>query len=34
MSTKLREQVLGINLPHRMALRQMLIDEGVFPVGI
>lgn len=24
--------VLGINLPHRVALRQMLIDEGAFPV--
>ena len=24
--------VLGINLPHRVSLRQMLIDEGVFPV--
>ncbi len=23
--------VLGINLPHRVALRQMLIDEGVLP---
>lgn len=24
--------VLGINLPHRVALRQSLIEEGVFPV--
>lgn len=23
--------VLGINLPHRLAFRQLLIDEGVFP---
>jgi HNH endonuclease len=23
--------VLGINLPHRVALRQLLMDEGVFP---
>jgi len=23
--------VLGINLPHRVAFRQLLIDEGVFP---
>ena len=23
--------VLGINLPHRVAFRQLLTDEGVFP---
>ena len=25
--------VLGINLPHRVALRRLLIDEGVFPLS-
>ena len=25
--------VLGINLPHRVAFRQLVIEEGVFPPG-